>query len=252
MIYIYPYHKASKSAWDLLEALNNSDCPTRIIKLKGSKFNWNSGKKVINWGNGNPPPGPCLNRYTSIATNKLKAFKKLQEANVSIPEFTTSLQQAQAWLTQGCRVLARTKIASSEGEGIVDLQTAPNTSAPLYVKYIKKAREFRLHTFKLGGLVLPIRTQEKLRKNGEQSNIIRNTANGYVFCNPVSTVPTQVIEQGIRAISALELDFGAVDIIWNNHQQRAYVLEVNTAPGIEGSTITAYANAIKSYYQNNQ
>jgi len=51
-----------------------------------------------------------------------------------------------------------------------------------------------------------------------------------------------VVEQASLAIAALGLDFGAVDIIWNNHYQLATVLEVNTAPGLEGQTITDYAN----------
>jgi glutathione synthase/RimK-type ligase-like ATP-grasp enzyme len=36
------------------------------------------------------------------------------------------------------------------------------------------------------------------------------------------------------------LDFGAVDVIWNERQQRAYVLEINSAPGLEGTTIDDY------------
>jgi D-alanine-D-alanine ligase-like ATP-grasp enzyme len=44
------------------------------------------------------------------------------------------------------------------------------------------------------------------------------------------------------------LDFGAVDVIWNEKQQRAYVLEVNTAPGLEGQTVDDYARGIKENF----
>ena len=37
------------------------------------------------------------------------------------------------------------------------------------------------------------------------------------------------------------LTFGAIDVIWNEHQQKAFVLEINTAPGIEGTTVEKYA-----------
>jgi D-alanine-D-alanine ligase-like ATP-grasp enzyme len=41
------------------------------------------------------------------------------------------------------------------------------------------------------------------------------------------------------------LDFGAVDVIYNRAQDKAYVLEVNTAPGLEGSTLDNYVEAIQ-------
>jgi glutathione synthase/RimK-type ligase-like ATP-grasp enzyme len=55
----------------------------------------------------------------------------------------------------------------------------------------------------------------------------------------------QLQEAAIRTVEILGLDFGAVDIIWNKKQDRYYVLEVNTAPGLEGETVVRYANAFK-------
>ena len=44
------------------------------------------------------------------------------------------------------------------------------------------------------------------------------------------------------------LDFGAVDVLWNERQQKAYVCEVNTAPGLEGITLDNYLKEIKERY----
>jgi D-alanine-D-alanine ligase-like ATP-grasp enzyme len=41
------------------------------------------------------------------------------------------------------------------------------------------------------------------------------------------------------------LDFGAIDIIYNESRDQAYVLEVNTAPGLTGQTIQSYADAFR-------
>ena len=50
----------------------------------------------------------------------------------------------------------------------------------------------------------------------------------------------------IRATRALGLNFGAVDII-RDINNNSFVLEVNTAPGLEGLTLINYTNAIKEY-----
>ena len=52
--------------------------------------------------------------------------------------------------------------------------------------------------------------------------------------------PQQVLDQAKLAVKATGLDFGAVDIIWNNLQEKAYVLEINTAPGLEGQSVETY------------
>ena len=46
------------------------------------------------------------------------------------------------------------------------------------------------------------------------------------------------------------LDFGAVDLIWNEHENKCYVLEVNSAPGIEGTTLQQYVTAFAKDIKN--
>lgn len=48
----------------------------------------------------------------------------------------------------------------------------------------------------------------------------------------------------LAACNALGLESGAVDIIWNEKENKCYVLEVNTAPGICGITTKKYTDAI--------
>ncbi|MNY81884.1 hypothetical protein D3C86_2236870 [compost metagenome] len=50
------------------------------------------------------------------------------------------------------------------------------------------------------------------------------------------------------AVNALGLDFGAADVIWNDHRKQAFVLEVNTAPGLTGTTLEKYAKALKEIF----
>jgi hypothetical protein len=62
----------------------------------------------------------------------------------------------------------------------------------------------------------------------------RNYDNGWAFqlCTEAH-IPRPAVEQATQAIKALGLDFGAVDILLGT-DKRFYVLEVNTAPGVEG------------------
>ena len=59
----------------------------------------------------------------------------------------------------------------------------------------------------------------------------------------------ELVKQAVLACTISRLDFGAVDVIYNTHQNKYYVLEVNTAPGLEGQTVTIYANAILQHIE---
>ena len=114
--------------------------------------------------------------------------------------------------------------------------------APLYTKYVKKKSEFRVHVFDNE----VIHVQEKRRRAGVEDvdNQIRNHDNGWVFCVQNVEAPADVTDQALRAVRAAGVDFGAVDVIYNQKKNEAYVLEINTAPGLEGTTLEKYADAI--------
>jgi D-alanine-D-alanine ligase-like ATP-grasp enzyme len=59
--------------------------------------------------------------------------------------------------------------------------------------------------------------------------------------NPPEAVK-EICEQFLE-VSAL--DFGAIDVIYHRPTNKAYILEGNTAPGLSGTAIEAYAEALK-------
>jgi len=179
-------------------------------------------------------------------SNKLDAFRIMQGDGVSIPEFTTRWGEADDWMQQdGHTIVVRNVLQGHSGEGITIVQ--PNTDdlpeAPLYVKYIKKMDEYRIHVFR--GQIIDIQQKRKRRDADDVDYQVRSHNNGWVFCRSDVQPAKPVLDNSVAAIGALGLDFGAVDVIWNNRQGQAYVLEVNTAPGLEGSTVESYANAIE-------
>jgi len=208
---------------------------------------------LINWGNPRRRWSGCtyLNPPEAVeaASDKVKAMELFAASEVPSAPFTTSKEVAQSWLAEGKTVIARTLTRASSGRGIVIVSgddTLP--SAPLYVEYLKKKEEFRVHVF--GGKVIDIQQKRRrLEVPDEKVNWqVRNHDNGWVFARTDIVCPDGVKNAACLAISALNLDFGAVDIGWNSHTETACVYEVNTAPGLEGTTIDSYFSAITEAY----
>jgi hypothetical protein len=242
---ILPYKMGSHSAKALAQNLGALRVyPDRNYKPKPNHL-------IINYGYGKPAewmltPYQCakfLNWTCSVAdaTNKISAFGLLKEEEVSIPEYTTDKEVAQSW--DGI-VVCRTLVSSQEGRGIV-IATNPDeiVDAPLYTKHVRHEHEFRVHVFK--GSVIDF-TQKKKRSTGEEANpYVRNSAGNWVFCREGVILPDDVAKQAVDAVKALGLDFGAVDVAYREREDKAFVLEVNTAPGLEGTTLERYTQAFK-------
>ncbi len=254
---IVPYKRFSDSATRLRDALRAEGVACKIVQRNSPTYRSKSDHILLNWGCTDRPIWP---RYTGridiwinyassveIAANKLLAFQKLKEAEVSTPDWTVNKDEAIQWVTNGEVVVCRTILNGSGGAGIILAATSEElaeVNAPLYVKYKKKRHEYRIHVF--NGKVIDVQ-QKRKRKDVEVNSKIRNLANGWVFCRENIMLPEGAKDLAIRAVSSLGLTFGAVDIIENEKEKSCSVLEVNTAPGLEGSTVQSYALAIKEW-----
>ena len=240
--FVAPYKMGSKSAKTLANSL-------LVKRVDGTKI-FKPTDKIINWGKstlaprGNPT---ILNKPEAIrnAANKLRTFTLLKQAGVSTVDWTTDSEIAKIWLTQNeVVVYGRKLLDAHSGKGIVLMGEGKEnfTYCPLYTKGILKAHEYRLHVFK--GQVIDV--QKKRRRNENQANdFIKNLANGWVFCRDEVRPPMEVYNQSVKAIAALGLDFGAVDILYKQSENKIAILEINTSPGMEGTTVEAYTKAIK-------
>lgn len=182
-------------------------------------------------------------------TDKLTQLTKFKENNVDTVEFTTDRSVALDWLRDGC-VFCRTLLRSSEGKGIVLAENAEElVQAPLYTKNFKKKREFRVHV--MDGKVLDVQEKRKKKESNtdDRNTRIRNLANGYVFCRDNIVEPDGLRDLAVRATATLGYSIGAVDIAYNEHHRKLAVLEVNANPGLQGTTLENYANAIAGWYK---
>lgn len=177
-------------------------------------------------------------------TPKDEQFDAFARHDVPTVEHTRDREQAAQWIADGDTVMCRTLLRSSEGKGIVVANTVEElVPAPLYTRYLKKKAEFRVHVF--NGEVIDVQQKRKRSEhNGDRDVRIRNLANGYVFCRDGIEEPAGLRDAAIQATAALGYSIGAVDIVHNHHHNRLAVLEVNANPGMQGTTLEKYADAI--------
>jgi len=176
--------------------------------------------------------------------DKLFQYQWFQANQVPGLPFTTSAETAKEWQQEGHVVVARLLLRSSEGKGIVLL--SPETEfvkAPVYTQYRKKKREYRVHVFK-DQVVQVLEKRKKKDFNEDRDTRIRNTANGYVFCSDNVVEPVGLRELALAASKVTNSDFRGVDIGFNEKLNELFVIEVNSAPGIQGTNVDRYIQAI--------
>lgn len=250
----------SRSATTLLQSLRSEQLPQRIIKLRqfGSSYTARTKDIILNWGKAYHPETWTYRFDPSLvdindpycvadACSKLRFFEILsQNGGVRLPDYTSDATEVEEWLDNGHTVFARTLLRASGGRGIVQLDSnsVDIPDAPLYTKYVPKASEWRVHVM----FGRPVFIQRKIARDPDAIDNwkIRSHDNGFFFQQEYDpqALNDDVVEQAVNAVPALNLDFGAVDVIWNEHRSEAYVLEVNTAPGLEGRTVNIYTQEI--------
>ncbi len=229
----------------------NKKIPKTITK-ENLNFTPKVNQLVFNWGTSVKPDfaiqynNPEFVRQTS---NKLLFLEKIKEEDFCL-KFTTNKQTAINWFTENknTTVVCRTVLTGHSGQGIVLASTPEEVvDAPLYTLYKKKTHEYRVHFFnnlKLNKLSFDVQQKRKVL-NFENTNYqIRNHKTGWIYSRENLNYSESIFNVAKRVIELSQLTFGAIDIIWNQHKDKYYVLEVNTAPGLEGQTINFYGENI--------
>jgi len=257
---IFPHDIASGGATALKDKLN--EIGIRSLKVYPDKgYSVRVNDTILNWGNSQRPnwhtnSTPYINHPDRVAVcaNKLKTFQCLDN-RVPVPDWTTSQETARKWIDEGSIVMVRQKLTGSGGEGIIVAKTKEEvTSALLYSRYFPRKFEFRLHIFtpRNGNPVIIDFTQKKKRTDfeGEHNKFVRSFANGYIFSRESVVLPKVVKDAAIKAVKQAGIDLCSVDIGMDFENNDARVFEINTASGIEATTVDRYAECLKCHLQN--
>jgi len=261
---INPYKHGSRGAKALQGALKSVGVPVWVFQ----RIPNDPKSIIINWGNSEFDysvrdfPLIVNSPYVvGVLTNKRKFFKEVGHTDL-VPKWTTDPLEAFKWNT---KVMARMTLEGSGGKGIVvyDPEIHQDTnfpkSAPLYTKYENKTHEFRVHIARTfyGREFAPILVQRKIFRKSvgmekPKNWDVRNHSNGFIYVRESGfPTPSVVIETAKCFMTEFfpQLHFVALDIIYHEKTNRAFVLEGNTAPGLEGNTVQCYAEYFKSIQQ---
>lgn len=225
----------------------------RRLKRDNSLYRPRRGDVIFNWGCSVLPDfgeASIINSATAvaIASNKLRFFQSIGDEARTVP-WTTESRVAEQWSTEGHKIVCRSSLTGHSGHGIIIVEPEDEELplVPLYTQYVKKQAEYRVHV--VGGRVIDV--QRKIRDpNREPVDWhVRSHQNGFIFVRDNVVLPPDAEAQALSAMRGSGLDFGAVDVIVKR-DGTAFVLEVNTAPGLTGQTVTNYAEAFRQEFMN--
>ncbi len=197
---------------------------------------------VINWGEHGElvhlQGAQVLN--PKVDTNKQRQLIHLAEGGVKVPE---------VYLSSPPRGSFPRLNSHSEGKDILKCLRNPE-GADYWTQYIPVKNEVRVHIFKSKSIRMGIKLPIHPHASHPYIKSHRFGWNISYSMEDLFTLPDgerrNVREEARKAIGVLGLDFGAVDV-GLDEQGRAWVFEVNTAPGIEGNTLLRYASHIKEF-----
>jgi len=178
--------------------------------------------------------------------DKLAQYKYFFKYELNFPPFTESKALAKDWVKKGNSVLCRVLLQGQEGHGIIIADKVNDVvDAPVYVLYKEKTIEFRVNLYKRKY----VNHREKRRKIGFEEveggdDRIRNIANGYVYCLPRMKIGQEIINTAIMASYVTDSDIVGVDIGYDKNTGEHFIIEVNSAPALEGVTVDDYVKHI--------
>jgi hypothetical protein len=185
---------------------------------------------LINWTGAiaEHPDFEVLNEKSR--TNKLAQLIRLDHQGVKVVPY--SLVPMAGWLP-------RTR-DHQQGRDFTDLRWL---EGDFWTYRIPADDEWRLHFFKTAkGNMRLLRSGIKLPRVKGFHPWVRSHRLGWKI-SYTGGAPKAAVEEARKAMQALDLDFGAVDVLVQPSTGEVWVLEVNTCPGLDSGTLSIYANS---------
>lgn len=250
-VLLYPYSTESKTALNLAKGAG-----TGLIKPEGSAYIHNPRNLIVNWGSVSKSlteyqnDGPVLNPTALVkrVNNKKRFFDALSANFVRIPDYTENSEQVKRWVREGSKVIGYNE---SDISLIENLSNKSNCT--FFTKYIPKLWEFRVHIFNNTIIGVERKTPKEKDNNEEAVNKeflnyhIRSNKNGFCYTMHTKETPQDVLNQATAATRSMDdFSFGAVDLIYNKKQNKAFVIGFNLKPLLNEDMMKSYTKMVKT------
>lgn len=200
----------------------------------------------VNWGRSTADT--ALNPDIGNVTNKRRMRQLFKEHDVPMPDLL-DYEEAESLISLGGTVVGRPD-KHTKGRGFWKCSTQreldravrgtrKKKAATHFMEYIDGDREYRVHVF----MGKSIRISEKIFEELPDGTINKGC---YYTGKPQHNVK-HVRKAAKKALEAVGLDFGAVDILADDDD--CWVLEVNAAPGLGGTMPKLYAETFKNWFE---
>jgi len=191
-----------------------------------------------------------INTAEAVANsaNKIKMRNLFKDSGVSCPKFVFNPLEDEPYSITIDTDMYKRKSNHRRGKDM-ELFTAGTTvkllPEEILVEKIDMVDEFRVFVYKNKAIEVDLKvkseegeepSEEDMNRaskkyNGNISKDARNYANGWTFI-PIANPPEGLEDEAIKAIGAVGLDFGAVDLCIDK-SDNVYVFETNSAPSIK-------------------
>jgi hypothetical protein len=208
------------------------------------------GQGVICYGVGYGGNLPALNKMAG-RYNKYTQFEMLLRAGVRTPKFFNRAAIPQNFAGWQFPLFGR-NLAHREGKDIClalqpeDIPLRFAAGIDFFTEFVPRQTEIRVWIYRRRHLA----SYQKVMRHPQQYRYYGcSYRNGFAFeLMNAAAINRDAVDQAAKAVDALGLDFGAVDVMIGK-DGNAYVLEINTAPGVEAARqgITGLADKIATW-----
>lgn len=184
------------------------------------------------------------NLNKNVNFNKVDVHLFLEKNGIKVPKLYRKNEKID---DKSFPLLAR-KNYHSKGRDIIYIKDKNalkelNNSGKNYdylIQYIEKVAEYRVHILEGYTKIVNI----KVNNEEKRDEIVRNRGRGWIQIEYNGEFYDKLVEIGEEVTDLLEYDFAVIDII-RDKKNNLYVLEINSAPGLEKRKLKIYADFFK-------